>query len=99
MLQLHQGKLVSQQNRDRALSILRQTVTNTLLPQGLPPEATIAHKTGDIGSVVGDAGLITMPNGQHYVAAVMMQRPHNDPRAQELIRAIARLTYTALSQP
>ena len=99
MLQLSQGKLVSPESQDRALEILRQTVTNTLLPQGLPPEATIAHKTGDIGSVVGDVGLIEMPNGQQYVAAVMVQRPHNDPRAQELIRAISRLTYAALSQP
>lgn len=99
MYLLSQGKLVSKASRDRALDILRQTVTDTLLPQGIAPEATIAHKTGDIGSVVGDTGLIEMPNGQRYVATVMVQRPHNDPRAQELIRAISRLTYDAFSQP
>ncbi|NJM77207.1 MAG: serine hydrolase, partial [Acaryochloridaceae cyanobacterium RU_4_10] len=73
--------------------------TDTLLPQGLGKGATIAHKTGDIGSVVGDAGLIEIPNGQRYVATVMVKRPHNDPRAQELIRQISRVTYQALSQP
>lgn len=99
MYLLSQGKLVSKASRDRALDILRQTVTDTLLPQGIAPEATIAHKTGDIGSVVGDTGLIEMPNGQRYVATVMVRRPHNDPRAQELIRAISRLTYDAFSQP
>lgn len=93
MLKLRDEDLLLPQSREQALDILRQTVTNTLLPQGLDQDAKIAHKTGDIGSVVGDIGLIDMPNGQHYVAAILVQRPHNDPRAQELIRKISKLTY------
>ncbi len=99
MFKISQGDLLTPHSRDRVLNILRRTVTDTLLPQGLEKGATIAHKTGDIGSVVGDAGLIEMPNGQRYVATVMVKRPHNDPRAQELIRQISRVTYQALSQP
>ena len=95
LLKVNQGELLSAPSRDRALEILRNTVTNTLLPQGLEPDATIEHKTGDIGSVVGDTGIINMPNGQRYVATIMVQRPHNDPRAQELIRQISKLTYGA----
>ncbi|NJK42155.1 MAG: serine hydrolase [Acaryochloridaceae cyanobacterium SU_2_1] len=98
MLQLGEGKSMSATSRDRALGIMRQTVTDTLLPQGLDEGADIAHKTGDIGSVVGDVGLIETPNGQRYVAAILVQRPHNDPRAQELIRRISRLTYQTFSQ-
>ncbi len=93
MLKLKDEDLLSSTSREQALAILRQTVTNTLLPQGIDKDADIAHKTGDIGSVVGDIGLIDMPNGQHYVAAILVQRPHNDPRAQELIRKISKLTY------
>ncbi|HEY9844985.1 MAG TPA: serine hydrolase, partial [Candidatus Caenarcaniphilales bacterium] len=93
------GDLLSLRSRDRLLAIMRQTVTNTLLPQGLGAGATIAHKTGDIGSAVGDTGLIDMPNGQRYVATVIVKRPHNDPRAQELIRQISRLLYYHQSQP
>jgi beta-lactamase class A len=99
MFKISQGDLLTPHSRDRVLNILRRTVTDTLLPPGLGKGATIAHKTGDIGSVVGDAGLIEMPNGQRYVATVMVKRPHNDPRAQELIRQISRVTYQALSQP
>jgi beta-lactamase class A len=47
---------------------------------------------------VGDAGLIDMPNGQRYVAGVVVKRPHNDPRAQELIRSISSLTYKTFSE-
>ncbi|MCM1981412.1 serine hydrolase [Lyngbya confervoides] len=98
MMKVSQGDILTAHSRDRALEILRNTVTDTLLPQGLEPGAQIAHKTGDIGSAVGDAGLIDMPNGQRYVAGIMVKRPHNDPRAQELIRNISRLTYQAFSK-
>lgn len=99
MMQVGQGQLVTARSRDRLLDIMRQTVTNTLLPQGLGEGATIAHKTGDIGTVIGDVGLIDMPDGQRYVAAVMVKRPFNDVRARELIQKISRLAYQTFSQP
>jgi beta-lactamase class A len=99
MAMVNRGELISMRSRDRLLGIMRQTVTNTLLPQGLGKGATISHKTGDIGSVVGDVGLIDMPSGKRYLAAVMVRRPHNNPKAQELIRQISRVTYNYFSQP
>jgi beta-lactamase class A len=98
MLKVAQGEFLTPHSRDRLLEIMRNTVTNTLLSPGLGQGAKIAHKTGDIGSVVGDVGLIEMPNGQRYVATAMVQRPHNDPRAQELIRQMSRTVYQALEQ-
>jgi beta-lactamase class A len=97
MLKIGQGDLLSPRSRDLALDILRRTVTKTLLPPGLGEGSTIAHKTGDIATVVGDSGLIGMPNGQRYVATIFVKRPHNDPRAQELIRQISKVSYQALS--
>jgi beta-lactamase class A len=98
MLKVAQGEFLTPHSRDRLLEIMRNTVTNTLLSPGLGQGAKIAHKTGDIGSVVGDVGLIEMPNGQRYVATAMVQRPHNDPRAQELIRQMSRTVYQAIEQ-
>jgi beta-lactamase class A len=97
MLKIGQGDLLTPRSRDLALDIMRRTVTKTLLPPGLGEGSTISHKTGDIASVVGDSGLIGMPNGQRYVATIFVKRPHNDPRAQELIRQISKLSYQALS--
>jgi beta-lactamase class A len=93
------GELVSLPSRDRMLRIMQKVVTRTLLPQGLDKDAVISHKTGDIGSSLGDAGLIDMPNGKRYVAAVMVKRPHNDPQARELIQKISREIYQYLKQP
>ncbi len=99
MARVVQGDFLSLRSRDRVIQIMQGTVTNTLLPSGLGEGSTIAHKTGDIGSMVGDVGIIDMPNGKRYVATVMVQRSHNDPRAQELIRQISQTAYQALNQP
>ena len=99
MALVNKGELISLRSRDRLLDIMQQTRTRTLLPRGLGKGATISHKTGDIGSLVADIGLIDMPNGKRYLAAVMVQRPHNDSSAQELIRQISKSTYQYLNQP
>jgi len=99
MALVNQGDLLTIESRDRLLDIMQQTKTNTLLPRGLGKGATIAHKTGDIGLLVGDVGLVDMPNGKRYIAVAMVKRPHNDGRAQELIRSISRAAYQEFSKP
>ncbi len=90
---LDRGKLIEPRSRDRFMDIMRRPVTNTLLPRGIDDDARIIHKTGDIASSVGDAGIVDMPNGKRYAIAVMVKRPDNDQRANELIRQISRVTY------
>lgn len=97
MAAIQQGDLISSKSRDRVLDIMRRTVTNTLLPRGLGKGATIAHKTGDIGSLVGDVGLVDMPSGKRYVAVAMVKRPHNNAQAKELIRQISHAAYRQFS--
>ncbi len=96
LARIDRGELISLRSRDRLLHIMSNVVTNTLLPQGLEDEATISHKTGDIRSVLGDAGIIDMPDGQRYIASVLVKRPDNDPKAKELIQQISRTVYQHL---
>lgn len=96
LAKVEKGELVSVGSRDRIIDIMQRTVTDTLLPRGLEKNATIAHKTGDIGSVLGDAGIIDMPNGKRYLAAVIVKRPHNDPQGGRLIQQISAATYQYL---
>ncbi|MFM7908918.1 MAG: serine hydrolase [Microcystis sp.] len=90
---VNQGELLSLRSRDRLLNIMQETHTRTLLPQGIEKSADIAHKTGDIGSMLADAGIIDMPNGKRYLGAVMVKRPHNDSNARTLIQQISRTAY------
>ena len=95
---VNQGNLVSMRSRDLILDIMRRTQRNHLLPSGLGTGARIHHKTGDIGTMLGDVGLIDIPTGKRYIAAVLVQRPHNDPEAEKLISFISRAAYEQFSQ-
>lgn len=93
LAKVNQGDLISVRSRDRMLDIMRQTRTRTLLPQGIEKDATIAHKTGDIGKVLGDAGIVDIPTGKRYIGGVLVKRPHNDYSARTLIQDISRTAY------
>jgi beta-lactamase class A len=93
LLTIEHGKSVSLKSRDRMLGILEQTTTNTLLPPGLEKGSLIFHKTGDIGTVLGDTGIVDMLNGDRYVITVLAKRPHNDPQGKLLIQEISKAVY------
>lgn len=93
-----QGDLISMGGRDRLLQIMQRTTTNSLLPKGLGQGATIAHKTGNIGSLLADVGLIDLPTGKRYIAAVIVKRPRENQQAQELIRQVSRAAYQYFNQ-
>ncbi|MBW4577402.1 MAG: class A beta-lactamase-related serine hydrolase [Aphanothece sp. CMT-3BRIN-NPC111] len=95
---LAQEKLVSEPSRQQLLGILRRTTTKTLLPAGLGSGAVIANKTGDIGFLVGDAGIIDMPNGKRYLAAIFVRRPYKDPKVRSFVSQISRLVYNYLEE-
>ena len=95
---LDQQKLLSHRSQSQALSILRQVRNRSLLPAGLRQGATIAHKTGDIGFLLGDAGIIQMPNGKRYLAAVLVESAYDDPAARDFIQDVSRIVYSYLDQ-
>jgi beta-lactamase class A len=92
-------KLLSAKSKQQTLGILRRTTTRTLLPAGLGPGASIANKTGDIGFLIGDAGVITMPNGKRYLGGIFVKRPYDDVRGRIFIQKVSRLVYNHLNQP
>jgi beta-lactamase class A len=93
LAKVNQGEIISVRSRDRLLDIMQETRTRTLLPRGLEKNADIAHKTGDIGKMLGDAGIVDMPNGKRYIGAAMVKRPHNDSNARTLIQQMSRTAY------
>jgi beta-lactamase class A len=90
---LERGDLVSARSRDRILEIMRETKTRTLLPQGIEKDASIAHKTGDIGKILGDAGIVDMPDGKRYIVSIMAKRPHNAVQGRLLIQEFSKTAY------
>lgn len=99
LINIEQEEGLSQRSRDRVLRILDRVVNDKLLARGLGKGAAIAHKTGTIGKVLADAGLVDMPNGRRYLTVVMVERPYNDLAAKTLIQQISREVYDYFSEP
>ncbi len=93
---IERGELLSLSSRDRLLSMMRDTHNETLLPASLDEGAIVAHKTGNIGTVLADAGLIDTPGGRRYIVVAIVRRPHNDANAAEAIRDVSRRIYQYL---
>jgi beta-lactamase class A len=62
------------------------------IPAGLPRNARVAHKTGDISTVAHDAGLVYLPDRQPYALAVLTEW---DPSATDRSTTIAAASYIA----
>jgi beta-lactamase class A len=92
------GTLVASSSREQILELLRNTTIKTLLPAGLGPGAEIADKTGDIGFLIGDAGVITMPNGKRYLAGIFVRRPYKDVQGRNFIRQVSATVYNYLER-
>ncbi|MEB3287655.1 MAG: serine hydrolase [Vampirovibrionales bacterium] len=58
---MDRGFLLTPNSRYDALNILRGTHNRRLLVEPLPGEALVAHKTGDIGTALGDSGIVFLP--------------------------------------
>jgi beta-lactamase class A len=90
-------QLISEPSRGKVLDILNQTENRKLLPAGLGKGAAIAHKTGTLGRLIGDAGIIEMPNGKLYLAGIFVNRSFNDLRARDFVQQVSRLTYNYIN--
>lgn len=97
------GQLISPQSTDLLLRIMTESPTGQArLKAGLPPGATLAHKTGtgrtDLGlnPATNDIGVITLKDGRRYAVAVFLAgSPASDAERDEIIAAVARAVARA----
>lgn len=80
----------------RALDIMRRQQVRDRLPFHLPPSAEIAHKTGSIGGVRNDVGILFVERGPVLVAAFTRDLK-DDVAGSAAIAEIGRLLYGAFA--
>lgn len=93
------NQLISNTSRSQVLGIMIRCHNRSLLPSGLGYGASIAHKTGTLRFVLGDAGIIETPSGKRYLAGIFVRRPNNDERATAFIRQVSQMVYGYFEQP
>jgi len=78
------------------LDVLHGQQFRSGIPAGLPPEARVAHKTGDISTVAHDAGLVYLPNRKPYALAVLTEWAPTTSGRSATIAAASYIAYASL---
>lgn len=91
------NNFLTRDSRLRIINYMSNIKHRNLVNFGMPEGAKIAHKTGDIGEMVGDAAVVTLPNGKNVIIVAMVERPWNSYKAKDMIREASRVTYNYLT--
>ena len=80
-------------SREKMIDYMSHVHNDRLIQAGLPSDAIFIHKTGDIGKMLGDAGVVYTPNGKKYIVVMLVNRPYNSYQGKEFIVEASTLIY------
>ena len=80
-------------SREKIFDYMSHVHNNRLIQAGLGPGALFVHKTGDIGKMLGDAGIVFAPNGKKYIVVILANRPHNSAAGKDFIVKASEVIY------
>lgn len=85
-------QLVDEWSSNEMISILEDDQINTLLPEPLPDDVPIAHKTGSFFDTLNDVGIV-FEDDAPYVIAVMTTRLPSLPVGRTFIRSLSKMAF------
>jgi beta-lactamase class A len=83
-------------SREYIIDYMSHVKNNKLIAAGLGEGALFAHKTGDIGTMLGDAGIVYAPNNKKYIIVILANRPYNSPQGKDFIVKASNLIYKSI---
>ena len=86
-------KFLTESSRSRILNYMGHVHNNRLIQAGLGAGSVFLHKTGDIGTMLGDAGIVIAPNGKKYIVVILANRPHNSVAGKDFIVHASEIIY------
>ncbi len=86
------GELVDEWSSNEMIALLKADRINTLLPEPLPDDVAVAHKTGSLFDTLNDAGIVYASDAP-YVIAVMTTALPSQNLGREFIHRISRMAY------
>ncbi|HET9440764.1 MAG TPA: serine hydrolase [Longimicrobiales bacterium] len=91
-------KAISETASRHMLDILHGQEFKRGIPAGLPTEARVAHKTGEISTVAHDAGIVYLPDRPPYVLVVLTEWMPSSTGRQDAIARISRTVYQHVTE-
>ena len=96
LLSTIRADFLTPESKREVLRILLEQRFNSMIPAGLPPHATVAHKTGEISTACHDIGIVYLPEREPYITAILTEfDPETDGR-RETVAAISEAIYRSL---
>lgn len=83
-------------SREYIVDYMSHVENNRLIQAGLDKNALFVHKTGDIGKMLGDAGIVFAPNGKKYICVILANRPYNSPLGKDFIQEASKTIYNSI---
>ena len=80
-------------SRNKIYGYMSHVHNDRLIAAGLGKGSTFYHKTGDIGTMLGDAGIVVTPSGKRYIVVILAKRPHNSFSGKEFIVKASEIIY------
>lgn len=83
-------------SREYIIDYMSHVENNRLIQAGIDKKALFIHKTGDIGKMLGDAGIVFTPDGKKYIVAILANRPYNSPQGKDFIQKASTIIYNSM---
>ena len=83
-------------SREYIIDYMSHVKNDRLIQAGLGEGALFIHKTGDIGTMLGDAGIVFAPNGKKYIVVILAKRPFNSYQGKDFIVKASKLIYDSI---
>jgi beta-lactamase class A len=90
------GDFLTPESKREVIRILLEQRFNSMIPAGLPPHATVAHKTGEISTACHDIGIVYLPEREPYITAILTEFDPNREGRRETVAAISQAIYRSV---
>ncbi len=89
---LYNSRIINSAASKDILELLKAQRLNDRIPKYLPEDLEVAHKTGELGPVKHDAGIVFTPFGDYIFVA--MSKTNNPLHAAEVIAKVSKEIYS-----
>jgi len=96
LLSVIRGDFLTPESKREVIRVLLAQRFNSMIPAGLPPHATVAHKTGEISTASHDIGIVYLPEREPYVVAILTEFDPDRNGRRETVAAISEAIYRSL---
>jgi len=88
-----QNKVIDKKACEEMRKILFDQKFNEIIPEKLPKNVKVAHKTGSITGVQHDSGIIYLPNGRKYILVLLSKKLKSADAGVKMLAEVSEMFY------